>query len=171
MRGFIPIEIPTKRYIKAYMQAQLGERPLMTTETHIGNKLFDLLRNKRNERRTEFANKRYNARMRIYVSYHTFKQRGANLHETNIKNFNLFIEREIKEKFYFLMDTYIDMLPSFEANLPQVRKKLGICVEDWDCDSMRKDYYRYRLANGKALLYDKNATRTVPSFSYADASF
>ncbi len=100
----------------------------------------------------------------MYVNYHTFRQRGAYLHETNIKNFNTYIEREIKERFRFYMDFYIEILPSFESNLPTVRKKIGIDIEDWSDDSIRKDYYRYRLAAKKPLLYLKTYTRTVPLF-------
>lgn len=144
----------------------------MSTDHKFGNKLYDLLENKRNERKTEFASKRYNSRLRMFVNYHTFKQRGTNLHETNIKNFNLFVEKEIKERFYELMDFYIDILPSFEANLPLVRKKLGIeCDDDWSADSMKKDYYRYRLRTGKPMLYSNTSTRTVPSQKTINLAF
>ena len=163
MKGYIPIEIPTKAYIRAYVLAQLGEQPVMNTEHQIGSKLYDVLNHECNERKSEFANKRYNARLRVYVNYHTFRHRGAFLNETNIKNFNLFIEQEVKNKFRFMMDLYIELHPSFEANLPKVRAKLGIEMEDWDTDSMKKDYYRYRLRSGKKLLYDKSIARTVPS--------
>lgn len=172
MKGYIPVEIPTKRYIKAYLCANFGDKPLMNTETTVGSKLYDLLSNKRNEDRTRFSNQRYNARVRLLVSFHTFRQRGANLHETNIKNFNIFVEKKLKESFYLLMDMYIEILPSFEANLPAVRKQLGILDdEDWSADSMKKDYYRYRLRTGKPLLYEKNSTVTVPSMRWDDLAF
>ncbi len=70
-----------------------------------------------------------------------------------------------------MMDTFIEMLPSFESNLPEVRRRLGITTNDWDSDSMRKDYYRYRLASSLPLLYDKINARTVPSVQFADAAF
>ncbi|HYC27874.1 MAG TPA: hypothetical protein VEB42_03645 [Chitinophagaceae bacterium] len=172
MKGYIPVEIPTKRYIKAYLCANLGEKPIMTSDHKIGNKFYDLLHNKRNERKSEFSNKRYNAKVRLFVNYHTFTHRGANLHETNIKNFNLFVEKEVKEKFYDLMDFYIEVLPSFEANLPLVRKKLGIILDDdWSDDSMKKDYYRHRLEKGLPLLYNKTSARTVPSGNISDIAF
>ena len=162
MKGWIPVELPTKKYIKAYIISQIGEKPRMDTRHKIGSKLHDLLQHKTNERKTEFS-QRYNCTIRIYISLHIFKNRGAYLNETNIKNFNQFVENDLKDKFYFLMDLFIEMLPSFEANLPEVRKKLGIDIEAWSDDSMRKDYYRYRKAIGKPLLYNKNSTRTVPS--------
>lgn len=163
MKGYIPVEIPTKRYIKAYIHFKLGEKPFMNTECNIGSKLYDVLNHKTNEEKTRFSNVRYNSSLRLYVSYHTFRQRGAFLNETNIRNFNLYVEGLIKDRFRLYMDFYISILPSFEANLPEVRKNLGIDIEEWSDDSMRKDYYRYRLYTGKPLFYDKKNTATVPS--------
>lgn len=163
MKGYIPIEIPTKKYIKAYLLAQLGNMPVMSSSNRFGNKFYDLLRHTTNERKNEFSNVRYNARIKLFVNYHTFKQRGACLNETNIKSFNVFVEDEVKSKFHFLMDMYNEHLASFEAHLPEVRKKLGIDIEAWSDDSMKKEYYRYRLDTKKPLFYKNIYTRTVPS--------
>lgn len=169
-KGWIPVEIPTKKYIKAYIVSQLGEKPMMDRDHPIGKKLEDVLQHKTNERKVEFS-KRYNASIRIYIHRGLFRQRGANLNETNIKNFNLFVETMIKHRFYQLMDDFIEVLPSFEANLPEVRRRLSIDIEDWSDDSMKKDYYRYRLSKGKPLLYNKIITRSVPSEKLTDAAF
>ena len=159
MKGYFPIEIPTKKYIKAYIHAQLGDDPIINTEHRIGNKLYDVLNRHTNERKSEFP--LYNTRVKVYVNHHTFFHRGANLNETNIKNFNLFLEEEIKATYRMLMDFYIELLPSFEANLPEVRKKIGIDLDAWDTESIKKDYYRYRKRAGKPLLYKSNADRVI----------
>jgi hypothetical protein len=155
LKGYIPIEIPTKKYIKAYVKAQLGEHPMMSTTDNIGSKFYDLLEHETNERRTEFAYARYNAKMKLYVSYHTFYVRGAFLNETNIKSFNIYIEREIKKRFRH----YIH--PNFSSNLPAVRRHLGIDIEAWDDDSMKKDYYRYRKKNNRPMLYKNDEPRAL----------
>ena len=49
----------------------------------------------------------------------------------------------------------MEIIPVIEANIHEVRRKLGIDIDDWDDDSLRKDYYRYRLKKGKALQYNK----------------
>ena len=153
MKGYIPIEIPTKKYIKAYLLSELGEKPLMSTDNRIGSKLYDILCHTTNERRKEFSNVRYDSRLKIYVNHHVFNHRGGILNETNTKNFNLFVENEITERYRMYMDFYIQMMPSFEANLPQVRQHLGIDLEAWSDDSIKKDYYRYRVRNGMPLFY------------------
>jgi hypothetical protein len=183
MKGYIPIEIPTKRYIKAYVISKYGEKPLMVQESEVGKKLYNLLYRipkpknddapvrPLNERKKAFSNARYNERIRIYIPMHTFRQRGCHLNETNVKDFNLFLEKIIKSRFYFMMDLYCEFLPSFTANLPEVRKRLGIDVDAWDDDSMRKDYYRYRKESGLPLFYDKNVTPTVPSVAMSHPGF
>lgn len=155
MKGYIPVEIPTKKYIRAFIIAQLGPKPQMNRSTAIGSKLLDLLQHSTNHQRTKFS-KRYNSTLRIYISIDLFRRRGFCLNENNLKNFNSFVEDICKERFYFLMDFYFDVMPSFESNLPLVRKQLGIDDDHWQDDSMKKDYYRYRLSIGKPLLYKKN---------------
>lgn len=157
--------------MKAYVIAQLGERPVISTDHHIGSKLYDILNHSTNERRTEFATVRYNARIKFYVNFHTFYHRGANLNETNIKNFNLYLEAELKNRYRMYMDFYIDILPSFEGNLPQVRRHIGIDLESWQDDSIKKDYYRYRKKMGKSLLYKTNSDRVILSKKNMDPAF
>lgn len=156
MKGFVPVEIPTKKYIKAYIVAQFGDRPLMNTDHNIGSMLYNILQRGTNDRRTQFSTKRYDANIKMYISRYTYETRGAHLNETNIKSFNVYIEREIKKTFRIYMDFFILIHPNFEANLPEVRRLVGIDVEAWNDDSIRKDYYRYRKRAGLPPLYKKS---------------
>ena len=153
MKGYIPVEIPTKKYIKRYLISELGEKPIMSNDNRFGSKLYDLLEHNTNEERKRFSNVRYTETLRIYITQHSFRVRGANLNHTNIKNFNLFVENELKSRFRMYMDFYMNIFPNFKANLQTVREHLGIDFEHWDDESIQKDYYRYRLRTGKPLLY------------------
>lgn len=155
MKRYIPIEIPTKKYIKAYLINEFGERPVMNSNTPIGSKLIDLLQHQFTSECEEIDNIRYDARVKLFISKHTFLHRGAFITKNNLKVFNIFCTRQIKERFRFAMDFYFEVDPSFTTNLPYVRKQLGIEIESWDDDSMKKDYYRYRKATGKPLLYKR----------------
>ncbi len=147
MKGYIAIDVPTKPYIKAYVHHKLGNTPLMGNNSDtISSKLYDLLQHKTDEFASRNGNKMYTVKMRIYIPVSTFHHRGCNLNVTNLKNFNLFIENEVKERFYFLMDDYMSVLPNFTQNLYEARRKIGVDIESWSDDSMKKDYYRYRLA-------------------------
>ena len=171
MKGFISVEIPTKRYIRAYIISRLGEKPLMNTDHNIGSKLHDVLQHTTNETKTRFSNKRYNAMIKVYISHYLYQHRGGFLNETNIKQFNLFVEREIKKDYRMCMDLFIRIHPSFEANLPEVRKIIGIDLEDWSDDSIKKDYYRYRKSAGLPLIYKNIFAATVPSTRFVDGGF
>lgn len=165
MKGYIGVDIPTKKYLRAYIIAQLGELPVMSTDTVIGNKLLDLLQHHTNQRKKEFGN-HYNAKVRIYIGQYLYHQRGCNLNETNIKNFNLFVQHLVKDKMRFLLDHYVPLYGSLDAGIEKMRAILGIGEEDWDEYSIEKDYLRYRKANNAQLLYKKTSEKTL-----GDASF
>lgn len=161
MKKHIPIDIPTKSYIKAYIIHALGPEPVMSKKHWIGNKIFDILDHDTNERKTVYSSSRYNCKLRIYINLYTFRKRGANLNETNLMNFNLFMEKKVKQRFYEMMDDRIEILPNFLANLPDIRRKLGIDIDAWEDQSMQKDYYRYRKKTGKPALYNSSGERDV----------
>jgi hypothetical protein len=93
----------------------------------------------------------YTVKLRIFIPTDTYHRRGGNLNITNLKNFNGFLEDIIKHRFYELMDEAISIFDSFTQNLPHIRTKLGIDIEAWSDDSMKKDYYRYRKNLEKSL--------------------
>lgn len=156
MKGFISITIPTKSYIKAYLISRFGENiTLQKGEDNISNKLYDLLQHSTNERKEQFSLNTFPTTVKVYINAYTFRTRGHCLNETNIIQFNKFIELEIKDKFYFMMDFFTDILPSFEANIDIVRSKLKIDEQYWSTDSLKKDYYRYRKKKGLKLFYKK----------------
>jgi len=160
MKGYIPIEIPTKRYIRAFIITQLGPKPLMCTKDLIGNKLYDVLEHTTNEYRTDFARKHYNATVRLYISLHKFKQRGANLNETNVKNFNGFLQALIKDKMHFLLDLYVLMFGSFERALVIAREVVKIEDEDWETDSIK----RITTVTAKRNIYRCFTIKSASSF-------
>lgn len=163
MKRYIRIEIPVKPYIKAYMIAQLGEMIKLSPGQHaITNKIYDLLERSQNWERID-SKCNYGEKVTIYLTYDTFRRKGHNLNATNVKNFNRFVEKLAKWHFYTVMDSLMAILPSFEGNLPEARKRIGIDLEYWSDDSMKKDYYRYRLKNNLPLLYDKTFGGFVPS--------
>lgn len=162
MKGYIPIEIPTKKYIRAFIITQLGEKPFMTSDHVIGNKFFDVLQRSTNERKTQFASKHYNSKIRVYISLHTFRRQGAHLNETNVKSFNRFLQHLIKDRVRFLLDIYVPEQKGFEKALTKVRDMMKIEDEDWDSDSIKKDYYRYRLKMKLPLLYQKRSDKALP---------
>lgn len=153
MRGHICIDVPVKPYIKAYIISKLGDPIKLTRDSHfICDKLYDILEHKVNHQRT-VAKCDYKEKIKVYISMDTFNRRGQHLNNSNVRSFNRFLEKMIKERFYEIMDDMVEVLPSFQNNLPEARRRLGIDIEAWADDSMQKDYYRHRKEMGKPMLY------------------
>lgn len=157
MKGYISITIPTKVYTKAYLHTVFGKDIVMDYGTNnIANKLYDLLEHSTNERKSDYCESTYKESIKVFIPMRTFNKKGCNLNETNVRSFNKFVELEAKAAFYFMMDFYISILPSFEANIDIVRSKLGISEEDWSTETLVREYRRYRNRKGLPKLYKKN---------------
>lgn len=159
MKRTFSVEIPTKKYIKAFIISKFGEKPLMNNTNSFGCKLHDLLQQQYDDSCKEPENIRFDCRMKLYISQHTFHHRGAFISYMNVRSFNKYCESQIKEIFQQCMDFYLEINPSFMFNLLKVKEKLGIDIDDWDDQSMQKDYYRYRKAKGRELLYNKDRSK------------
>lgn len=153
MKGYVPYEIPVKRYVKAYIEHHLQVPLVMNRKCRhsIIEKLYDYME-KDAPPPSDCTLKDYPCFIKVHITVDQFNRRGATITNTNIKNFNNFCETFIKEKFRILLDDAWAVLPGFDCHLPDIRQALGIGIEDWSDDSMKKDYYRYRLRTGKPVL-------------------
>ena len=163
MRGYVEISISVKPYIKAFILHELGEEKIILhrNRNFIHLKLYDLLQHRQNGKKSE-APCNYGEKLNIFLPVDTFKRRGHNLNHSNVKSFNRFIEKMVKYRAFTLLDDFIELVPSIEAHLPEVRKRLNIDVEAWSDDSLRKEYYRYRKSKNKPNIYTTFG-RLVPS--------
>lgn len=169
MKGYFPVDIPTKKYIRAYIYKELSKKPLLTKETLIGNKLFDLLQHRTNERGKTELSKHYDCYVRVYVTTYTFNRRGINLNHTNLKNFNLFLQHLVKMQVRFMLDLFMKETGSITKSLEKVREEMEIDIDDWDCDSVKKDYYRWRHKKTYGYYTIKESLRNVSGTQIGDA--
>ena len=152
MKGYISICIPVKPYIKAYMIKELGEVMILSSSRHIiYNKIYDLLERPQNSDKFD-ATCNYSEKIILLISISNFKKKGCNLNHTNVRSFNKFVELLVKHRFHNLMDDLVINNPGFKKNLDIVRKRMGIDIDAWDDDSMKKDYYRSRIKRNMPLL-------------------
>ena len=163
MAKIIGIEIPIKRYCKAYLLHHYGARPLMNTKTGVGNKFIDLLSHTAKTNDTPIIEKVYPESVKLYISYFTYRHRGGFIHNEQIQSFNFFLEETIKRTYRQAMDVYIEIIPSFESNLGKVREIIGISEDAWENESIKKDYYRYRKRTGLPLLYNTKNSPAIPN--------
>lgn len=160
-KRFVPVKIRTKSYIKAYLISRFGHKPVMSQASHIGSKFYDLLSHRENDFEKILSSVLYNEEIKLFVSHYTFYTRGGFISNKKIKAFNLFMELEIKRSLRFYLDFYLSLTNSFEKSLPYAMERLGIEPEDWNEDSIKKDYYRYRIKAGSPMIYKKPGSQKL----------
>lgn len=154
MKGYVPVEIPVKRYVKAFIERNHSS-PIMfdrRNKSAIIEKIFDYLER---DQAIEIIPKHlweYKYTIKVYLTNDQFHRRGAWLNSSNIRNFNSFAETLIKERFRLLMDEAWKVSPGFDCHLPSILRALNLTSEDWDYEAIKKDYYRYRLRNDMPIL-------------------
>ena len=163
MNGYFSVTLPTKKYIKACLVNQMGESPIMNSRSRFGGYFVDLLQRKTDK--FDPVNARYNTSLKVYINKHLYYQRGGNLLNKDIKKFNQFVEEDIKCRLHFLLDYYNLFQPGFEPHIAKVREKLGIDIEAWSDDSMKKQWYRYRKEEKKPLIYLKQTVPEIQKFN------
>ncbi len=157
-KKFVTIEIPTKPYCKQYIENKIGTNPIFINNREsdtVSKKFYDLLLITVNENKNRFVSDFYTAKLRIRIPLNVYKKYSKQINETNIKNFNLFVQAEIKDRFYFVMDVFQESLPCVHNNLPAARRHLGITADTWKDNSMLKDYYRYKKMKDNANKIEK----------------
>lgn len=159
MKGYVPVDVPTKPYIKAWMHAELGEKPVMSQSHHIGSKFVDLLERKSNYQKTIYSADHYPATVRVYINKHCFNKKGCHIHETNILAFNNYMESYLKSQVRFMLDVYFEMTKSVEASIEIMRDRIGIPEEHFPYDTVKKDYYRYRKSKG--IIFPKGGYKKL----------
>ncbi len=163
MKGYTPVDIPTQPYIAAFIKGHMGPQPKMNGPDALGiTKYFTvLLTRASNYRKTSYRNGWYTTKLRVYIDMHTCNARGHYLNETNVRDFNIFVKNLLKGRFHELMDDYVEKNGSITKSLDRVREKLKISIFDWDDDSMRKDYLRYRKKNGLSTDFERKLSTKV----------
>jgi hypothetical protein len=152
MQGYIGIDLPTKRYIAAYIKCCLGEQPVISKQHVIGKQLLTMLQRTQNTDKCKYTNKHYNTTLRIHLDIWSFRTYGHNLHETNVKNFNLFVEDLMKEKLYLLLTMYLKLGHKLGESVDLARQDMGLTMEDWPDDGVLRAYHRWRQRNNMMML-------------------
>lgn len=153
MKGYVPVNIPVKRYVKAYIEHNLAMPVKMDRKCRhsIVEKLYDYME-KDAEPPSDTTLAEYPCTITVHITFDQFNRRGATVNNINIKNFNSFCETFVKENFRILMIDAWKVIPGFDCHLPALREALGITIEDWPDDSIKKDFYRYRKRMGLTIL-------------------
>lgn len=150
-RKLIPVDLPTKPYLKAYIHKVMGDKPVMNAHHHIGSKLIDLLQRHENERRTRYSSTAYPCKIRVYLPLFVYSHRGGFINETNIIAWNSYLQSYFKDYMHQMLDVYLELTQSVDASIELMRSRVGLDEKIFPYDMIKKSYYRYRRDQGNIL--------------------
>ena len=162
MKGYISVDVPTKRYIKAWLIKNFGDRPAMTSSNLVGSMLHAFLNRHQDQRATMFATSIYESSVKLLIPYHVFKNHGHNLNKTNITDFNNFLQHLIKSDMRFYLDFYVEHGYKLKDAIDMVQVKLGLGEDDLPAETIQKDYFRYRQKKNMSMLKGKKVSAKCP---------
>ena len=141
------VDIPVRPHVKCYLEQKIcfKNENVITTTTPIGTYLMSLLEPKRKA----WLPLRYNPenviRVMLTDNYNLIVRPHLSLQWSN--QFNLFVERTIKEEMYVFIDC-LATYANFDINraIKEFQNKYNIKEEDMTFDCLKQAYFRYRKA-------------------------
>lgn len=149
MEGF-PVVIPTKKYIRAYIEACYGERPSVDREDIVGSKILDLLAKPSKYYDWECTD--YETDIKIFLPIKAMREHGVGLTKTSTRYFNSFMTDVIKKE----LCTYLDIMTSQRVKLKhaieEYQNHFSFTEDNFSSDTIKKIYDRYRKRNNLPYL-------------------
>jgi hypothetical protein len=143
----LEIEIPTKLYIKKYLNVKHGEPAILTRKDLVGAYLYELLEDPRKDRDQEAGN--FNQIITVSLPDRVLLRKGFYLTPTQICNFNSWMTRFIKLEMRNHIDLMLRQNPKLEIRQAIYDYQTTYELHDdfFPFDTIKKDYYRHRIRN------------------------
>ncbi len=141
----LEIEIPVKLYIKRYLEIKYGSPAVLTRKELEGSFLYEIIEDPRNERNSETGV--FNHILVAQLPDRVLLRKGFYLTPTQVSNFNNWMSKFIKMEMRKHVDLLLRANPSIEirAAIYDYQKQYQLHDDFFPFDSIKKDYYRYRL--------------------------
>lgn len=145
------VEIPAKPHVKLYLEKHIffrsfDDKPLViTTSSTVGSYLLKLLRSKAKKNFPLRYNQSRTVRVHLNDNYNVIVK--PYLSPAAAKQFNLFIERKIKEECYVFLDAIQLCGKDINEGIKMFQEKYNIKDEEFSFDRLKQAYFRYRNAS------------------------
>ena len=141
----VEIEIPVKLYIKRYLNVKYGEPARLTRKELEGSFLYELIEDPRQERDKEVGS--FGHALTVQLPDRVLMRKGYYLTPTQVSNFNSFMERFIKVEMRSHIDMILRKQPDTEIRhaIYDYQQLYELSDDFFPFDSIKKDYYRYRV--------------------------
>jgi hypothetical protein len=152
----LQIEIPTKKYIKQYLTVKYGLPATLTRKELEGAFLYELIEDPRSDRDSESGT--FNHILTVQLPERVLMRKGFYLTPTQLSNFNSWMARFIKLEMRKHVDLLLRANPNMEIReaIYDYQKQYDLHDDFFPFDSIKKDYYRYRLRTQGTLKLRKS---------------
>jgi len=135
--------IPVKPYVRKHLENKFGNPVMLRQDSAIGKYFYQLLEDPSRGRDRQYSE--YTDLVTIRIPEKVFLHRGCMLTDTNITNFNSFVEDQLKQHLRLMIDILL------EFNEVEIKEAILIVYHKFNLDetvlpyeTIKKDYYRYR---------------------------
>lgn len=149
MKGY-PITIPTKPYIRHYIEHHYGKMPFLTRDDIFGSKILDLLERPLHQRDKTVGGFPDNLVIVLPVFY--MRAHGHDLTLTGIRWFNRFAEMVIKREMHNMLNMLTGAGMKQNEAILRVQDHFGFTEDVFSFESILKSYQRYRVKAGMPYL-------------------
>jgi hypothetical protein len=139
------IDVPCKKYVKAYLETQCGTPADLSKMPDLLMELRRCLKGKPGElSKKGIAN--YTESVKIIIPTRVFYRDGWELNSQNVLEFNRYAEERVK----FFMRNFVAlgvfMGMSQTESIREFQDRFGFDEQSWSFDSIKKDFYRNQAA-------------------------
>ena len=155
MKDHVSVEINTTRQVKAFLMNNFGKEVVFPRGSIYNNHMILVLSKAYTRHEDDVAE--YAETVKVYISIDVYERYGCYLNKTQMMYFNTFIDEYMKKVLCCYVDSYLRIVP--DAKLMKAIEygmdMIKISDDDWQTDSVKRFYHRYRTRNGLPLLYEK----------------
>lgn len=136
------ISVPTHKYIKNFLEQELGPNPILKDSFYYSFLRLTITRKSNNNKHNYRGRYKEAFVFKIADSHH--KRYGNGLNESQIMAFNTFMKRFIRKQFYIAIVTYLSFDKNITRAIEHARQILHVPETDYSDDAVIKDFQRYR---------------------------
>lgn len=165
---YVSVQVKTRKHIEAFLKNNYGSPARFDRTTIFHNHFILCLSHTHFQHANRVAD--YPVQMKIQVPVDVYERYGCYVNEVQNKFFNTFVDAHMKVLLVNFADTYLHM--DGHKNLTKAIQysmdMMRVSEDDWEFDSVKRFYHRYRIRNGKPLIYQKDKKIEKPSGKTSD---
>ena len=160
---YVGVQVKTRKHIHAFLKNNYGSPARFDRTTIFHNHFILCLSHTHYQHANRVAD--YPIEIKVQVPVDVYERYGCYVNEVQTKFFNTFVDAHMKVLLVNFADTYLHMSGHRDLTkaLVYAMDMMRVSDDDWDFDSVKRFYHRYRTRNGLPLIYNKQNKNEKPS--------